>query len=98
VADKATTAAKNKRIRQEALREQLSSQGHLQHVIDLCDKLGDEGEKIEPLMIQRYSKVIDTKLALIKKYCPDLKAVELTGDVDVRTVVIRKDLTGNAND
>ena len=87
----ATNAAKNRAIRQEALREQLSSQGHLQHVIDLCDKLGDETQNIDPPMVTRLSKVIDTKLALIKKYCPDLKAVEHTGEIDTTVTVVRKE-------
>ena len=44
----ATAAAKNKKIRQEALREQLRSQGHVQHVVDNI-------VKIESLSIERKS-------------------------------------------
>lgn len=91
MADKSTTANKNRRIRQEALRDQLQAQGHLQHVIDLCDELADANIKLDPIMVQRKSKVIDTKLKLINKYCPDLKAVEHTGEIDTSVTVIRKE-------
>lgn len=78
--DQSTRAAKNRRIRQEALREQLSSQGHVQHIIDLVKKIGDEAGEIDKPMIDRYKIVIDTKLKLINKYLPDLKATEITGE------------------
>ena len=47
IGQKATAAAKNKRIRQEALREQLQAQGHVQHVVDILDKLRNEKQEIE---------------------------------------------------
>ena len=34
-----TRAQMNKKVRQEALRDQLSAQGHVQHVVDSIDKL-----------------------------------------------------------
>ena len=73
-------ANSNRKIRQDEYRELLSKQGHLQHVIDICDELNDLTKEMEPLDVQRKSKVIDTKLKLINKYCPDLKSVEMTGE------------------
>jgi len=73
-----TRAMENKAIRQKALREQLSAQGHVQHVIDICVELNTLDAKLEPSDIQRKKIVIDTKLSLIKKYLPDLKPVSPT--------------------
>lgn len=75
-----TRAQENRAIRQEALREQLSAQGHVQHVIEICNELNDLTIALEPLDVQRKSKVIDTKLKLINKYLPDLKNTEISGD------------------
>jgi len=75
-------AAQNKKIRQEALREQLSSQKHVEHVIDIAKKLSDPNNEMESTDIQRYKAAADIKLKLINKYLPDLKAVELSTDED----------------
>ena len=70
----------NRRIRQDALREQLSNGKHVEHVIDIVKKVQDGGEELSSLDLQRYKLVIDTKLSLIKKYLPDLKQMEITGE------------------
>jgi len=75
--DSATSAARNKRIRQDALRDQLSSQGHLQHVIDILGKISDEDKPLEKEMVDRFKIVIDTKMKLVGKYLPDLKQQEI---------------------
>lgn len=67
-------ANENKRIRQEALREQLSVGGHIQHVIDNAKKLQDLDEELDSLKIQRLKAAADIKMKLINKYLPDLKA------------------------
>ena len=74
-----TRAAKNKSIRKEALRDQLSAQGHVQHVIDITDKLSDLDITLENVDVTRLKAAADLKLKLINKYLPDLKAVELSG-------------------
>lgn len=74
-----TRAMENRAIRQEALREQLSAQGHIQHVIDICAELNELTKPLEAVEVNRKKIVIDTKLKLINKYCPDLKQTELTG-------------------
>ena len=76
----ATSAAKNKKIRQEALREQLSSQGHVQHVIDIAGQLQKHHKELESSAIQALRAAADIKLKLIGKYMPDLKAVEHSQD------------------
>ena len=68
----------NKRIRQEALRDQLAAQGHLQHVIEIADKLSNLDEELDAIAIQRLKAAADIKKSVISKYMPDLKAVEAT--------------------
>ena len=79
MADTRTRAQTNRAIRQEAIREQLANGGHLQHIIDLVGKVEDADTQIDATMVARYRLAIDTRLALIKKYLPDLKGLEITG-------------------
>ena len=76
-------ANENKAIRQEALREQLSNQKHVEHVIDISDKLKDLGNELTQVETTRLKAAADLKLKLINKYLPDLKAVELIADVEI---------------
>ena len=81
----ATNAAKNRAIRQEALREQLSNQKHVEHVIDISNKLADlEGKEdsknieLDALQIQRLKAAADIKKTIINKYLSDeAKTVDL---------------------
>ena len=70
----------NRALRQENLREQLSAQGHVQHVIDISNKLSDLDDPLEPVESTRLKAAADIKLKLINKYLPDLKAMEVTGE------------------
>lgn len=78
--DTATARDRNRRIRQEALREQLAAQGHEQHIVEILGKFMDESEVIQPEMVDRYKVVLQTKLQLLKKYIPDLAASHITTD------------------
>lgn len=73
----ATAAAKNKKIRQEALREQLSAQKHVEHVIDISNKLSKQYLELESSAIQALKSAADIKLKIINKYLPDLKMQEI---------------------
>jgi hypothetical protein len=77
----ATNAAKNRKLRQDALREQLAAQGHVQHVVDILTELSEQADEITSLELQKKKLIIDTKLSLIKKYLPDTKQVELDATV-----------------
>lgn len=77
-----TAANKNRAIRQEALREQLSAQGHVQHIVEMLNEIQDLQRDLDSNDLARYKVAIDTKLKLIGKYLPDLKSVEHTGDED----------------
>lgn len=89
-----TLAQKNRSIRQDNLREQLAGQGHLQHLLDIAEKLAKPEVILDALMINRYRIVIETKLKLLNKYLPDLKNVEISGDANNPIVVI-KNLSGD---
>ncbi len=77
-----TRKQSNRRIRQEALREQLSNQGHLQHIVENIQKI----EKLNPRtktfsnQLNKLKTANDQRFVLVRKYLPDLKSVELTGD------------------
>ena len=75
-----TVASKNRRQRQEQLREQLSQGGHVQHVVEIAEKLQELGGELSTTDVQRLKAAADIKLKLISKYIPDLKATELTGE------------------
>jgi len=76
-----TRAQENRAIRQEALREQLSKQKHMEHVVDSIRKVEElKDDDLSSLELQRYKLIIDTRLSLMKKYLPDVKQVELVGE------------------
>jgi hypothetical protein len=75
-----TVAQANRSLRQEELREQLSAGGHVQHVIDIAQKLDGLDEELTSVEANRLKAAADIKLRLIDKYLPSLKAVEMTGE------------------
>jgi len=72
----------NRRIRQEALREQLSNGGHVDHVIEMVGKLADLDTELDALKIQRLRGACDIKMKLINKYLSDTKSIEHSNDPD----------------
>lgn len=76
----ATSAAKNKAMRQEKMREQLAAGGHVQHVVDIAKKLSAQHLTLEATHIAALKAAADIKLKLIGKYIPDLKSIELSQD------------------
>jgi hypothetical protein len=87
--DSRTIAQRRRHTGQEALREQLSHQGHLQHAIDMIEKIADvKGEKcidnkdMDPVTLNRLTIAVDRKLKVVNKYMPDLKATEVTYSAD----------------
>lgn len=73
-------AEANRAIRQEALREQLANKGLVQQVIEVADKLAKLDEEMDAIKVARLRAANDARLALIKKYLPDLKQTELVGE------------------
>ena len=78
-----TRGQENRRIRQEALREQLANQGHIQQVIvnvkkiESLDPTGGNDTTVELNILKTATEL---RLKLVNKYLPDLKATELTGE------------------
>ena len=79
--DSATAAAKNKRIRQESLRELLAEQCRVQHIIENIKKMENEGGRMEAQELQALKYATDTRVKVMGKYLPDLKAIEIEGNV-----------------
>tara|TARA_R110000751_G_scaffold188264_1_gene294275 strand:- start:347 stop:628 length:282 start_codon:yes stop_codon:yes gene_type:complete len=75
-----TRAQENRAIRQEALREQLSKQGHVQHVVEIATQLSDPSNELDSVMASRLKAAADIRMKLIAKYLGDVKAVEITGE------------------
>lgn len=73
-------AESNRRIRKEALREQLKAQGHIQHLIDNTNKLQDLGKDLDQQQVQRLKAANDTHKFVINKYIPDLKSIEVVDE------------------
>ena len=70
-------AEENRRIRQDALREQLQAKGLMQQVIESSEKLADLTQDLTSNEVQRLKAANDSRLALVKKYLPDLKQTDL---------------------
>lgn len=66
----------NRRIRRDALREQLEGQGHVQHIIDCIDKVESLATPLDSLQVSRLKIAIEARLKLINKYLPDMKFIE----------------------
>ena len=93
-----TRAQLNREFRQEQYRELLASQGHLQHVIDLCSKLSELDTELDATQVSRLKHVIDTKLRLVNKFLPDLKNVELANDGGGQLTINLVDFSGKDKD
>lgn len=75
--DGLSAADRNKRVRQEALRDQLSNQKLVEKVIDISNKLNDLDSEIDSNSVTRLKYAADINLKLINKYLPDMKDVEM---------------------
>lgn len=91
-------AQTNKRIRQETLREYLQERGSVQHLLDLIEKV----ESLDPTHpdfdkdLAKYDKAITQRQRLLGKYMPDLKATEITADLNVKATEV--DMCGVQDD
>ena len=74
-------ASANKRIRQEALRNQLANQKLVEKVLDNIKKIEEleSGSETFQNDLAKYRTSNEQRLKLINKYLPDVKAVELSG-------------------
>lgn len=76
-------AEANKAIRQEALRQQLAGQGHIQYVVENINKieaLDPTGGNETALELNIIKTANEQRMKLVNKYLPDLKSTEITGE------------------
>lgn len=78
----ATAAAKNRKVRQEALRDQLAAQKHHEYVFDIAKKLQEQSEDLSATAISALKASAEIRVKLLNKYLPDLKAIEHSSDPD----------------
>jgi hypothetical protein len=78
-----TRAQLNRKVRQDALRDQLEAQGHIQHVSDIAHKLQDLEQDLDQLQVSRLKAAIDGKKILIDKYLPTLKQTDSTVEANI---------------
>lgn len=78
----------------------LKHKGLIQQVIESNEKLADLDIELSQLEVTRIKTANDTRLALIKKYLPDIKQTELVGEegADIKTVTRVERVIVNATD
>tara|TARA_R110002110_G_scaffold47715_1_gene143076 strand:- start:326 stop:628 length:303 start_codon:yes stop_codon:yes gene_type:complete len=67
----------SREINREELRRYLSERGKLSYVFDNIEKLEDLTVELDSISVSRLSTAINSRLALLKKYLPDEKSVEI---------------------
>lgn len=73
-----TRAQSNRKVRQDALREQLANKGLLQKVLDNLQKIEELGSsESDAFELQKLKVSNEQRMRLINKYLPDLKASEI---------------------
>jgi hypothetical protein len=77
MASKANTAAKRRSINREELKRYLSENNRIRQIIKNVEKLEDEAIELDNVMVSRLNSATATRMALLKKYLPDEKSVEL---------------------
>jgi hypothetical protein len=72
-----TSANKRREINREELKRYLSERGKLSYIFDNLEKLEDLTLEMDNVMVARLNSANSARLALLKKYLPDEKSVEL---------------------
>lgn len=89
-----TRAQLNREVRQEALRDQLEAQGHVQHVVEIAGKLRDLKNDLESQQVTRLKSAADLHLKLIDKYLPSLQSTTI--DQTIEHLVRAQELSDDA--
>ena len=79
----ASTAAKNRKLRQDTLREYITERGSIQYLFDLIEKIEglDPDSSTFTNDLQKYKAALDARIKMAGKYLPDLKAQEIEHSV-----------------
>ncbi|MGX5174925.1 hypothetical protein ACUR5C_12960 [Aliikangiella sp. IMCC44653] len=76
-----TRAQENRTIRQNAQRDQLSAQRHVQLIIENIEKMeGLEHSESSPFNLAKFKAANDQRFRILNKYLPDLKQQETKND------------------
>ena len=67
----------SREINREELKRYLSERGKLSYIFDNLEKLEDQTIEMDNVAVARLNSATNTRLALLKKYLPDEKSVEL---------------------
>ena len=97
-------AIENRRIRQDAIREQIQAKNSFKQIIDNIEEIEKidvqpkEGEEVDykayqaaTLRVQTLKNATEMRLKLLNKYLPDEKSLEITGDLETTLTVVRKE-------
>ena len=93
-------AQKNRTMRRESVLEVLRNKGLVQHIFENLAKIEDLDNELDALAVQKMQIGIQTRIKLLGKLVPDVKATELTG-ADGKELFISIERTvvdGNAKD
>ncbi len=80
MASTANSATKRREINRTELRRYLSENNKIRQIIKNIEKLEDETQDIEPIMVTRINSAITHRLSLLKKYLPDEKSIEIKNE------------------
>jgi hypothetical protein len=72
-----TLKAKRMAIDKECLRRYLSENNRIRQIIDNIEKLEDLTVELDGPSVSRLNAAINSRMALLKKYLPDEKSVEI---------------------
>jgi hypothetical protein len=67
----------SREINREELRRYLSERGKLSYIFDNLEKLEDQTIEMDNVAVARINSATNARLALLKKYLPDEKSVEI---------------------
>lgn len=76
----ATVKARNRKVRQEELREFISQQGKLSYVFDNIKKIENLNEPLDQAELKRLEIATNTRVRLLEYYMPKQKSIELSQD------------------
>lgn len=67
----------SREINREELKRYLAERGKLSYIFDNLEKLEDQTIEMDSVTVARINSANSTRLALLKKYLPDEKSVEI---------------------
>ena len=77
MANSANAKAKRREVNRGELIRYMSERGKVSYIFDSIEKLEDDSNPLENNMATRLNMAISHRLALLKKYLPDEKSVEI---------------------